>query len=164
MDRDRWPSPDKLKVLWQKGRNYFTTFYVELRAVREQIGDDREFASWCLNRLHVGMEVLTNVSKVLKKTDADIIKRELAEARQADELERMQKRAALREAQDREHKARRAKTADGNDARVNQLLARIRELEAEVAAAKSFRKPAPLRDRADYMREYMRKRRAAQKG
>jgi hypothetical protein len=168
MNRDQWPSPDKHKVLWQKGRNYFTTFFVELRVVREQIGNDREFASWCLNRLHIGMDALTTVSSVLKKTDAAIAKRELAEARQADELERMQKRAAVREAHDRERKARegaRAKTAvqkDGNDARVNQLLARIRELEAQVAAT-TFPKSAPLRDRADYMREYMR-RRAAQKG
>jgi hypothetical protein len=48
------------------------------------------------------------------------------------------------------------------DAYVSQLLARIHELEARIreldVAKKTTKKP--LRDRADYMREYMRRKRA----
>ena len=69
MNRDQWPSPDKLKVMLQKGRNYFSSFYVELSQVQKQIGNDKEFASWCLNVLGVGLDTLTNVSNVLKKAD-----------------------------------------------------------------------------------------------
>jgi hypothetical protein len=47
-----------------------------------------------------------------------------------------------------------AKKDQAQDTRVSQLLARIHELEVAKPMPKK-----PLRDRADYMREYMRRRR-----
>jgi hypothetical protein len=101
------PNPDKLKVLWQKGRNYFSSFYVELGDARNEIRDDKKFASWCVTDLRIGLDTLTSVSKVLKKADADVVKRELANARDADRTERRAKKAAERKERE-EERARQA--------------------------------------------------------
>jgi hypothetical protein len=101
------PNPDKLKVLWQKGRNYFASFYVELGDARNEIRDDKRFASWCVTDLRIGLDTLTNVSKVLKKADADVVKRELAGARAVDRNERRAKKEAERKARE-EERARQA--------------------------------------------------------
>jgi hypothetical protein len=92
------PTPDKLKVLWQKGRNYFSTFFVELADVRKAIGNDRDFAFWCINDLHIGLDALTNVSSILKKTDASFVKRDLAAAREAERARKSVERAAREKA------------------------------------------------------------------
>jgi hypothetical protein len=99
------PNPDKLKVLWQKGRNYFSSFFVELGAVRKEVGNDKEFASWCIPDLRIGVDVLSNMSRVLKKADAEIVRRELSDARAADRDTRRAKRLADRKARE-EEKAR----------------------------------------------------------
>jgi hypothetical protein len=97
------PDPDKLRVLWQKGRNYFTSFFIELENIRREIGNDKEFASWCFMDFHVGLDALVGVSDVLKATDAKIIKRELATALELEKEERKAKRE--------EEKARKAQAA-----------------------------------------------------
>jgi hypothetical protein len=85
------PNPDKLKVLWQKGRNYYASFFVELADARKQIGNDDEFASWCVTELHIGLERLIKTSNLLRKDDAAKVKQDLASAREA---ERQRKAAA----------------------------------------------------------------------
>jgi hypothetical protein len=142
------PSPDKLKVLWQKGRNYFATFFVELGDVRKQIDNDDEFASWCFTDLHIGLERLIKTSNLLKKDDAAKVKQDLAFVREA---ERRRKAAA--------------KVA-------KQKLSSLNTSKAAPFNTKPKPKSKPSLDRnrdrhspgymREYMRDYMRRRRAAQ--
>jgi hypothetical protein len=140
------PSPNKAFVLFTKMQNMGSAFFAELDIVRKSLGNDREFAKWCATDLGLPLSAITRMADVLQRVDAERTKHELASARAAE----------------RTQKAERRKPTNAETARVNQLLARIRELEAQVAVRTPPR-TAPLRDRADYMREYMRKRRAAQK-
>jgi hypothetical protein len=95
----------------------------------------------------------------LSKADDKLIKAAIAtansQAAENQDVNQLLAKIHGLEAQVRELKAK------DESARVNQLLARIRELEAQVAAkVPPHEKTRPLRDRADYLREYMRKRRA----
>lgn len=96
------PSAEKATVLWQKGRNYFSSFYTELAQIRSVIGDDVTFARWCVTDLHITLDVLTNVSEVLKRADRDVVKQQLANARAAERREKAQARAVA--AREREQK------------------------------------------------------------
>jgi hypothetical protein len=183
MDQDQqMPSPDKAIVLLNKGQNFFNAFFAELALVRKQLPNDREFADWCFDVLHVPVITITRYAQILEVADAERQKYELAGVRTAADArlqeERNQRKAladaerkrredekAAAAAKEAEKRQKREMSAPTVNARVSQLLARIRELEAQLAEARAIpkEKAKPLRDRADYMRDYMRRRRAAAK-
>jgi hypothetical protein len=155
------PSSDKLKVLWQKGRNCFSTFFVELGDVRKLIGDDRAFASWCITDLRIGVDALFTMSKVLKKTDAARVQGELAGAREADRADRRAKTkrargdAAMRSAASvNTTKPEPPSVSTTKSAKVNTTTTK------KPRTADRHREPNRDRHSPGYMREYMRQRRA----
>jgi len=93
------PSPERLKVLWEKGRNYFTTFFIELEQVRNAFGNDGEFGSWCIHDLHIGPDALVTVSKVLRKSEAERVRSDMS-------LERDKARAQRRAKKEEERRLR----------------------------------------------------------
>jgi hypothetical protein len=154
----------RLRALWKSGRDKYSSFYTVLGEVRPEIGDDA-LPNWCFDNLRIGIDVITETAKVLRGVDAKIAKADLAAAKEAGRRKRHEMSAPARAARVNQLLARiRELEAQAGDARVNQLLARICELEVQLAEAKvsPAKKTKPLRDRADYMREYMRRRRAAQ--
>jgi hypothetical protein len=133
------PSPDRLRVLWEKSRNYLTSFYTELETVRNEFGNDKEFASWCLMDLHIGVDVLVASTGFLRPTDARIAKRELALAREADKearrIAKQQKKAqaAAERAQAAAEKARQEKETKEERKKKN-AKNRYKRSKAELAA------------------------------
>lgn len=86
------PDPNKARVLWTKGQNFFSAFFAELAELRKQIGDDAEFARWCLYDLHVPLVAINRVSEVLTVVDAAIVKANLASVRAAEAAEKRRER------------------------------------------------------------------------
>jgi len=68
----------RIRVLLDKGRNYLTSFFVELAEVHKELGDDKEFARWCNTQLGVGISVLVGLRKTLRQADAAKVKEEFA--------------------------------------------------------------------------------------
>jgi hypothetical protein len=147
---------NRLKALWKSGRDKYASFFAVLNEVHAEIGDDELF-HWCFDNLHIGMSVILKTRKVLAETDEKAVRTNLKHIESdAKKFERAKARIAELEAQ---LAARVPDTAAAE---------RIRELEAQVAtltAAKSeaSSSKAPQRDRRDYMREFMRRKRAATK-
>ena len=81
------PDANRLRIKWNKGRNYFLSFFSELEEVRKGMGNST-FARWCITELHLSVGIINNAANVLTKIDADVVKRTLAIAR---EEERRQK-------------------------------------------------------------------------
>jgi hypothetical protein len=90
--------PEKLRVLWQKGRNMYKTFFYELEEVRKRIGSDEEFASWCWTDLGIGIDTLIIMAGILPQTDAARIKRNLKPIQEA-EKQRKRVQRAVRKAE-----------------------------------------------------------------
>lgn len=70
---------NRLRVLWNKGRNIYSSFYTELNEARLEVGD-AGFASWCFDELRISLSVLNEHAKILKAADAAIVKEGLARA------------------------------------------------------------------------------------
>ena len=85
---------NRLQVLWSKHRTYFQSFLSELGEVRKDIGDDQQFARWCISELHTSIGVIINNANILKKTDADIAKASLKKVREAERADKETRRAA----------------------------------------------------------------------
>jgi hypothetical protein len=159
-----------------------------LSEVRREIGDDA-LSGWCMDNVGATIDIVTGVANV---PPADGRKDRQGRAcrcegsRNSGKTHREERsgaavRRAAEEAERRAKAAERLARRKSNPApakaegHVSQPLARIRELEAEngelrcrLAAAAATRgalaeKKRPLRDRADYMREFMRRKRAAQR-
>jgi len=154
MANDLDEQAQRLKALWKSGRDKYQSFFAVLDEVRKQVGDD-DLANWCFDHLRIGMSVIVQTTKVLTETDEGAMKASLRRAESLNkQLDRARARIADLEAQ--------LGAAVSNGA----AAVRIRELEAQVAAltaanAETSQRPAPKRDRRDYMREFMRRKRAA---
>lgn len=137
------PDPNKAQVLWNKGQNFFASFFAELGDVRRQIGDDAAFARWCLDDLHIPISVINQVAEVLSRVDAAKAKAELATARQA-EQERLRRereeREALRAAEIRRKEEEKAATAAEKARREEYERLRQKEEDRKRRAQESKRK------------------------
>lgn len=100
------PTPDKLVVLWQKGRNYFSTFFVELKQIRDDIGNELVFARWCETHLQISPSILIKVSSVLKEADAMKVREQLAATKLAEQMRKAAEREELAKAKIAERTAR----------------------------------------------------------
>ena len=74
---------NRLKVYWQKGRNYFQSLFSELSEVQRTM-TPADFAKWCRDELGLSIGVLLNASNILKKVDAALVKEHLSTVRAAD--------------------------------------------------------------------------------
>jgi hypothetical protein len=153
---DNLEDVQRLKALWKSGRDKYQSFFVVLREVQKQVGQDA-LNDWCVDHLQIGLSVILTMQKVLLRADAAKAQKDFgyAASRLDSELE-----AKLDVANDQ--------PADAQEAREATLLARIAELEARLAAASEAPQPVmnghrgpPKRDRREYMREFMRRKRAA---
>jgi hypothetical protein len=70
----------RIKVLLDKGRNYFSSFFTELDGVRKELGD-KVFVAWCDNELGVSIGIITNLSNTLERDDRLRVNREFSSAR-----------------------------------------------------------------------------------
>src|SRR5258708_7534794 len=64
----------RMRVLLKSGRDKLRSFFTVLQEVRKNIGDDARFERWCIDELHIGIGVITNISNVLKKDDKLLMK------------------------------------------------------------------------------------------
>lgn len=94
----------RLRVLWTKGRNFYQSFLTELGHVHTEIGNDAKFVDWCLYDLQIGMDVITDITGVLRKTDAKLARAEFARATAIGKAKKMQERDATNAARDAENK------------------------------------------------------------
>jgi hypothetical protein len=97
---------ERLRVLWNKGRNMYAAFFSELDAVRHDVGDEN-LSDWCFNELHISLSIISDMASLLKKPDADHVRMELAKARLAQQRARSEQ-ARLRREQIAERRAARA--------------------------------------------------------
>lgn len=123
----------KILVLWNKGRNYFTTFFSELEQVRNEMANDRTFAKWCEEELSLSIGVMADVSNILKRADAAIVKQQLSTARAAEKANKKSERDARAQAL-KEERARKA------DAKAEKAAEKARKEEEKKAAEKKERK------------------------
>jgi hypothetical protein len=79
---------DRMKVLWTKGRNMFASFFTEIDTTRRQINNDELFASWCFFQLRIGMEIINDMTIVLKHDDAARVRDDLKGAVKVDKERR----------------------------------------------------------------------------
>jgi flagellar biosynthesis GTPase FlhF len=125
-------SAQRLRVMWNKGRNMYSAFYTELDSVRREVGDD-QFADWCFHKLRISLSILNETARVLKAADASVVKTELAKAREVEK--EAKKRAAEQAKRERE------------EAKVRRELDRLKREEEERMAAKA-REDTKVADRA----------------
>jgi hypothetical protein len=86
---------NRLRALWKSGRDKYASFFTILEEVRQDIGDDA-LTGWCFHTLSVSLSGIAETRKVLTKTDADIVKRNLATAIAAEKAEIRRAREASR--------------------------------------------------------------------
>jgi len=109
-------SAQRLRVMWNKGRNMYSAFYTELDNVRREVGDEH-FADWCFHKLRISLSILNETARVLKSADASVVKAELAKARDAER--EAKKRAAEQTKLEREKaKVRRERLKKEEEERV----------------------------------------------
>jgi hypothetical protein len=117
----------RLRVLWNRGRNIYSSFYTELDEARREIGDAR-FADWCFNELRISLSILNETVRVLKSADAGVVKAELARARDAEKEIKKEMAAQNRQAREEAHARRVAeglrREEAAAEAKANQKLAR----------------------------------------
>jgi hypothetical protein len=122
----------RLRVLWNKGRNMYASFFVELGAVRKRIGDDK-LSDWCFNELHISLSVISDTASLLKKADAKRERDDLARAR---EHEREKKRTA-----------KDARTAVGTKAEIERLQAEVDRLNGLLSQQAKERRVTPSEEK-----------------
>jgi hypothetical protein len=146
-----------LKVRWDKARNFQTSFFSEFESARADFdGTDAEFARWCCLELNIGITQITLAAEIMSKIDKKNAQDALKEIRDA---ERAAKAAPAPAAQ----KPVTVEIRNESDAA---LLARIAELEAELAGIKAARALAgrkPIGDAPMTAAERMRRMRAARR-
>jgi len=74
MDLDERAS--RCRVLWEKARNMYGSFFAELADVRSTMSP-AEFDAWCFKSVGVSLSVAIKASEVLKATDAARVQSEL---------------------------------------------------------------------------------------
>jgi hypothetical protein len=172
---DRKVHAQRLRVLWKSGRDKYQSFFYELAEVQKQVGK-RSLPKWCRENLGMHLHIVMAMAGMLTKADKAGVKAEFAGAIEAEKQESLDELRDTFMAGKAERDARIAPKAAKPKPTAPQtenekaLLAHIAELEAKLAAAKkaaaealrpSKSGPKPLRDRRDYMREFMRRKRAA---
>lgn len=85
------PDAFRLRVKWDKGRNYFSSFFAELIEVQQSM-ESKAFEEWCRTQLGLSVGVILTSSKILKSIDAAIIQRNLAAARDEARRQKLIKR------------------------------------------------------------------------
>lgn len=120
----------RLRVLWNRGRHTYSTFFAELQTARAEIGDDVKFADWCFYDLKISVSVIQTVSGVLVKADRDRVRQEIAVVKKLAAAESKAQREADRAAKDaRQH----AKTEAEKKQRKSEGQQRRRQRERENA-------------------------------
>jgi hypothetical protein len=168
-------NPHRARVLWDKWQNFFSAFFTEIGNIRKEIGNDREFAKWCFNDLHIPVATIARVADVLARVDAEKTKHELAVVRAAERSQKGKEREVKRAS-----KPPTVKQSPADTALIARQACEIEQLKERLVAAELRAKQAPKaqpvntqvntkpdrsRDRhsPNYMRDYMRQRRATQK-
>lgn len=132
---DYTETTSRLRVLWNRGRQFYSSFYAELQTARAEIGDDR-FADWCFYELRISLSIMQNVAAVLQKADAERVKQELMVSKRLAQAQAKAARDAARAASQRK---REAATASAKRAKSNAYQRTRRARIKEEATAKSVR-------------------------
>jgi hypothetical protein len=174
------PDPHRARVLWDKGQNFFSSFFVEIGNVRKEIPDDNKFVIWCFDELKLPLGAITRAADVLRDVDAKIVKQQLAAARAAEQAMKREERESRKTAQQPrpavlEQELERTRR-ERDEARKEVELLRAQLVAAKkpgpsasnpAAEAQAKPKPEPKpstdRHRPGYMAEYMRRWRAERK-
>jgi hypothetical protein len=91
---------DRVRVLWKKARNFYSSFFAELGDVRAELGNDEEFIAWCDSELRVSIGVISEVAGVLQTADRRLARAELFRAKAIERLQKKRERDAARAARE----------------------------------------------------------------
>jgi hypothetical protein len=83
-----------LKVRWDKGMNYFSSFFTELERLRPQIGDDK-LNDWCFWNMGIGLKTIMGTARILQEEDARRVRDEMKIASDIANAKAAAQRAAI---------------------------------------------------------------------
>jgi hypothetical protein len=83
-----------LKVRWDKGMNYFSSFFAELERLRPQIGDDK-LNDWCFWNMGIGLKTIMGTARILQEEDARRVRDEMKIASDITKAKAAQERYAI---------------------------------------------------------------------
>jgi len=138
---------DRIRVLWNRARNMYSSAFAVLDEVRSEIGDER-FASWCFHELHISLSILNNTSAILKSEDAAIVR---DKNKRAKEYAKEQRRAAKAEREEETRQRKQAailvqKEADKLERRQQRRESKALQLDEAVRSALISNLPGELAD------------------
>lgn len=96
----------RLRVLWNKGRQAFSSFYSELGQAHAEIGNE-QFGDWCFYELQISLSICNQVAKILKEADARRVKDDLTVAREEERKQKRERLALEKQRRDAERAAKR---------------------------------------------------------
>ena len=67
----------RVRVLWEKGRNMYGSFFTEIEAMRDRREDDAAFDRWMFKQVGVSVSVAIRASNILRAADAQRVQQEL---------------------------------------------------------------------------------------
>jgi hypothetical protein len=118
-----------MRVLWDKGRNMYAAFFLEIEDALREVGGDN-FAHWCLWELEIGLMSIRNATGLLQKIDAKKILDATARARLHERYKKDIEKT-------RAERAKRNDNENDNATKLEnaKLRARVAELEEQLARA-----------------------------
>lgn len=60
----------RARVLWDKARNMYGSFFTEIEAMRQRLGDDSAFDEWMYRKVGVSLSVAIRAANLLRESDA----------------------------------------------------------------------------------------------
>jgi len=138
---------ERIRVLWNRARNMYSSAFAVLDEVRSEIGDER-FAAWCFHELHISLSILNNTSAILKSEDAAIVRDKNKRAKEyANEQRRAAKAEREEEARQRKEAAVLAqKEADKLERRQQRREGKVLQIDEAVRSALISNLPGDLAD------------------
>jgi hypothetical protein len=134
----------RLRVLWNRGRQIYTSFFSELGQTRAEIGDE-QIGDWCFYELQISLSNCNRIAGILKDADARREKDDLAIAHEQERKQKRERRALEKQRREAERAAEQQRREAENAERKRQSRNK-RERNRCAAARKqdrSLEKPRP---------------------
>jgi hypothetical protein len=124
---------ERLRVVWEKARNMYTSFFAELSEVSESMKPE-EFHRWCYEKVGVSLSVALKTADVLREADALHVKAQLKHVDTMATTAVRQERAKAKEAEANAKKAQ----AEAQQATLD-LTAKKEETKLKIESTKKRR-------------------------
>ena len=140
---------ERMRVLWKKGRNMFSSFFSEADAVKQQIGNSELFSQWCFFQLQIDVTTMSNMAAILRQGDAARIRTEFAEAKRAEKERREAEAHARQLAKVERDNAIAAKRMENAERKAQEAAEAKKEKKAAIAAENRRRREEKDRTEGD---------------